>query len=287
MVLPPHPAANILKGILWMTLAVVFGVLTDAIFKHASGIYAVIQVVWARFAFQMLMVLVLFAPNLGRLFVTQRLKLHLLRSILLAVTSVLFVAGLRHIRLAEASAILFLAPFVVAAVSGPLLGERVGRGKVVAVCLGFLGALVVIRPGLGFLHWAAVFPAISAVTFGLYQVTTRELNRTEDTRTMLLYTGLAGTVILTAIVPFQWSTPDPIGWVLLSVPAALGGLHHFAMIRALKWGPAATIAPFDYSRLIWAAVLGFVVFDELPDGWTVLGAAIIAASGLYLMRDRS
>ena len=267
-----------------MTLAVVFGVLTDTIFKQASTSYAIIQVVWARFAFQMLMVMALFAPQLGRLFLTRRLGLHMVRSLLLAGTSVLFVAGLRHIQLAEASAILFLAPFVVAAVSGPLLGEPVGRGKAIAVVIGFLGALVVIRPGLGFIHWAAIFPAAAAVMFGFYQVTTRELNRTEDTRTMMLYTGLAGSVILSILVPFHWSTPDATGWVLLIIPAALGGLHHFAVIRALTWGPAATIAPFDYSRLIWAALLGFLVFDDVPDMWTIVGAAVIVGSGLYLIR---
>ena len=145
--------------------------------------------------------------------------------------------------------------------------------------------MIVIRPGLGFLHWAAVFPVGAAVLFAFYQITTRELNRTEDKRTTLLYTGLAGAIGSSLAAPFDWTTPDAFGWLLLTVPAVLGGLHHFSVIRALGCAPASIISPFDYSRLIWAAVLGYLVFGDVPDVWTGIGAAVIVVSGLYVLRD--
>ena len=280
----PGRPTNVLRGILWMTFTAATAAMADATVKSLGQTFPVVQVVWARFTIQVAIVFLLFAPRLPQLLVTQRPFLQLLRSTFLAAAAFFMTLALTFLPLAEVSAILFLAPLVVAALSAPLLGEKVRPGCWIAIGIGFTGILVIVRPGGAFMQWAALLPLIPAVSYALFQVATRSLSRTEDPRTTLLYTGLAGAVGLSFLVPFHWRTPDMTEWLWLSVPAVLAGLSHFGLIRALAWAPAAVIAPFDYSRLIWAVMFGFIIFGDLPNLWTLVGAAIIVGGGLYIFQ---
>src|SRR5262249_37922351 len=142
----------------------------------------------------------------------------------------------------------------------PFAGETVGPRRWTAVFVGFLGALVIIRPGFGMAHWAAILPVIVAVCYALYQISTRVLSPSDDPSTTLFYTRLVGVVVTTALVPFEWRTPALVGWAMLVPMGVFGGLGHYLVIRALAATPASVLAPLGYVPLIWATVLGYVVF---------------------------
>jgi drug/metabolite transporter (DMT)-like permease len=184
--------------------------------------------------------------------------------------------------MAEANGILFVTPILVAALSAPLLGERVDWRRWVGVAVGFAGALIIIRPGSGAMHLSALFPLGSACLFALYQIATKELSLTDSTMTTLFYSGVVGALLTSLAVPFFWITPSPSEWFFLVILGVLSGSTHFCLIRAFESAPAATVAPFMYSTLIWATMSGYVFFDDLPDIWTLVGAAIIAGSGIYI-----
>lgn len=276
------PSAGIGRGIAWMLLSVLIASGMDAISKYLGQTYPVPQIVWARYIFQAVVVILALWPRLPVLVRTQRLGMQLLRSAMLLGATVTFLFGLQRIPLAEASSILFLAPLIVTALSLPFLREYVGARRWAAVFLGFVGALIVIRPGGGFLHIWAVFPLVTAFLYALYMVTTRQLSRTDSSLTTLIYTASVGTLVMSAVVPFVWVAPDAQGWVLMVVLGVMGGANHLALILAFKAAPAAVVSPFDYSRLIWATILGFLLFNDLPDVWTITGAALIVGSGLYV-----
>ena len=259
----------------------------DATSKYLSQFYPVFQIVWARYFFQAALVFVVFGPRLPQLAKTRRLGMQLLRSAILLVASALFIFGLRRLPLADGSAIIFLAPLIVTALSVPLLKERVGPRRWAAVIVGLIGALIIVRPGMGVMQTAALFPVGTAVLYAFYMIATRLLSHTDSAVTTLIYTACVGAVVMSAVVPFVWQTPDMKGWFLMVMLGFLGGGCHFALIKAFEAAPASVVTPFEYSRLIWATALGFVVFGDLPDGWTIVGAVLIVAAGLYVFRRES
>lgn len=275
------------RGIGWMLLSVCLAAVMDAMSKYLVQSYPVIQVVWARYFFQAIVVCLVLGGRLRPIVATRKLGLQIARSGLLLGASLAFVYGLKHIPLAEASTILFLAPLIVTALSVPLLGEVVGWRRWAAVAAGFVGALIIVRPGAGIFDMAVAFPVATAVFYAFYMIATRRLSRFDPALTTLFYTALVGALALSAVVPLSWRTPDVEGWGLMVVLGGLGGLCHFALIRAFAAAPAVVITPFEYSRLIWAAGFGLLLFGDFPDGWTMLGALIIVGSGLYVFhRER-
>ncbi len=282
---PPGPTAASAasrRGILWMLLTTVLFVTMDAVAKHLAQSYPVPQVVWARYVFHVLLLALFLGRRLPRAMQTGRLGLQLLRSVFLLGATGLFFSALSFIPLADASAIMFVAPIVVTALSLPLLGERVGPRRWASIVIGFAGALVIIRPGGEAMHWAAFLALGAAGCYALYQVTTRMLARSDAALTTLAYSALIGAVAASTAVPFFWHTPDLAGWLAMVAMGLIGGVGHFALIKAFEATPAATVTPFGYAALIWATLYGFFVFGDLPDLWTVLGALIIAGSGLYI-----
>jgi len=279
------PSGNARHGILWMLLAMLIAVGVDTLHKTLAQTFPVPQLVWARFAFHMVLVTLILGRRLPRVMVTRRFDLQVARSFFLICGTILFVYGLSLMPLADITAILFVAPILVTALSAPLLGERVNHRQWIGMVLGFAGALVIIRPGSGVMQLAALFPLGTAFFFALYQITTKQLSRTEHTMTMLFYSGLLGALAMSVAVPFFWVTPGAAEWLLLAMLGVFGSATQFCMIKAFEAAPATTVAPFLYSTLIWATVSGFVFFDDLPDAWTVVGAAIIAFSGLYIARQ--
>jgi drug/metabolite transporter (DMT)-like permease len=194
----------------------------------------------------------------------------------------------RYLQLDEALAILFSTPFMVAILAGPMLGEWVGWRRWIAIGVGFAGVMVVIRPGFGGLHWAAMLSGASAVCYAFYSITTRMLARYDSSQTTLFYSNLFGTAIMVPVLPFVWTPPRSIlDGVLMVAMGAFGAFGHFLLIVAHRHAPASVLSPFMYTQLIWATTFGYLVFANVPNHWTLTGAAIVIGSGLYLLhRER-
>lgn len=287
----PSPTSKIaapLRGILLMLASGAILAMLDATGKYLTRDYSIVQISWARYTFHMLCVPALVGGwRPAAILRTRRLGLQIARSVLLLASTLLFFLAVKLMPLADVAAITMIGPLIVTGLSVPLLGEKVGRRRWSAVVVGFLGALVIIRPGFGMAHWAAILPVVVAACYALYQISTRVLSRSDDPSTTIFYTGLVGVVVTTALVPFDWRTPDLAGWVMLVPLGVFGSLGHFLVIRALGLAPASMLAPLGYVPLIWATMLGFAVFGDLPDLWTFVGAAIVTGSGLYVLyRER-
>ena len=255
----------------------------EGIVKYLSRDYDVVQVVWGRYTFHALVFLVIFArTGIWSQMRTSRPFLQLGRSVILLMGTILFFSALGYLSLADAVAINFFAPLLVTAISIPILKEQVGIRRWTAIVVGFLGVLVIIRPGLGVMHWAAVLPLGTAVCYAFYQILTRIAGRTDHARTSLFWSAAVGTLVMSAIVPFRWTPPDAVGWAMMVSTGLIFGLGHYLLIMALERAPASLLSPFLYSQLIWAILIGFLVFGDFPDGYSFLGAAIVIGSGLYV-----
>jgi drug/metabolite transporter (DMT)-like permease len=272
-------------GIGLAVLAVVLFTVMDTIGKSLTASYPVEQVVWARYFFSLLILGLLIPPvGVRELVGTRRMGLQLGRGLLLALATLCMMSAISVIPLADAYTITFAAPHLVTVFSIPLLGERVGWRRWSAVLVGFAGVLIVIRPGIGAVHWAMVLPLITAVCFALYQILTRKVSAGpgESPFAMLFYLGLVGTVVFSALVPFVWRPVATLDWAWMVTMGVLGAVGHLMLIRALTLIPASVVSPFMYTQIVWALILGYLVFGDLPDGWMLTGAAVIIASGLFV-----
>ena len=223
-------------------------------------------------------------PRLARLRARRHALLWLRTGAWISVTF-LFYAGLRHVPLAESIMLVNTAPFMIALLAGPCLGERMTRGAWAAVAIGFAGTIVVLRPGLGALHWAAILPLLTAAGFSITQIVTRRLSIEEDHWTILLYTAGLGALLLTPFGLAAWSSGTTfLDWTLLATVGAIAAAADTALLAALRRAPASTLAPVQYSQILWAMLAGLVVFAEFPDRFALAGAAIIVAGGLLLWR---
>jgi drug/metabolite transporter (DMT)-like permease len=279
------PASNHLRGIGFVILMTITFSSLDASAKYFTTELPLWVLLWGRYFFNFLFVALFFfrgAP--AEIIHTRNLKMQILRSILLVSSTLTFWLALMFLPLADCVVILFVAPLLVTILAAPLLGERVGRHRWTAVILGFVGVLVVMRPGFTIFSWVSVLPFITALLYAGVQISTRILGRTEAPLTTLLYSSAGGAIICTVCVLFFWVTPSLQQWLVLGWLGFLGALGHYLMIKGYLLAPASLLAPFDYTTLIWATLLGFVLFGDLPDTWTVLGAIIIMSSGLYLIR---
>lgn len=270
------------RGILWMLLAVMLFVVLDTFAKLLSETYPVWQIVWARYTFHLVLIALFLRGALPRTLRTRRLPLQLLRSLLLVITTGLFFMGLSMLQLAEAAAVMLLGPLFITALSVPFLGEKVGMRRWGGVFAGLVGALIVIRPGTDVFVLASLFPLAAALVNAFYHITTRLLSHSDSSMTTLTYSSLVGAVVMTLGVPFFWVQPDLIGWIMMVSVGLIGGSSHFCLIKSYSEAPAAVVAPFGYSNIVWAVLFGFVVWGDLPDAWTLIGAGILVVSGLYV-----
>jgi drug/metabolite transporter (DMT)-like permease len=283
---PAPRETRILRGILLITLACGFFVVMNTGAKTLSAHLPVVEIIWARSLVHLVFVFALFAPTSGgwRLFATRRPAVQVTRSLLLLASTSFFFTALSRVPLADATSISFTAPFVVAALAGRLLHERVGTGQWLTIAVGFLGALVIIRPGFGHTSPYALLVFGSAACYSLYQILTRYVAGVDRPETSVTYSALVGTVLLSAVVPFYWRAPVTVSHALVLVSLGLlGGLGHYCVARALLWGPASILSPFHYTQLILAALAGYIVFGDVPSVWTWVGAAIIIGSGLHIV----
>ncbi len=274
-------------GIVLMVAAMACFIVSDAAAKRLTLDHDVVQIIWVRYLFHLSAMVVLLVP-FGRLSIrTARLKLQIGRSLFLLVATYCFVTGLSFLPMAEATTLLFLAPLLITALSVPLLGEHVGLRRWTAVIVGFVGVLIVTRPGFGVMHPAAAVVLVAALASAFYQITTRKLSSTDNAYTTLFYTAITGVVVFGVAAPFAWRPPTPLGWALMAWTGVFGGLGHLLFIKAHHLARVAVLAPFLYTQLVFAALVGFLVFGDLPDLWTVSGAVVIIASGLYVFfRER-
>jgi len=276
-----------LIAILYMcaTTVVMFPSL-NATMKLLASDYGVVQVIFVRSIGHLVLMLVMLMPGHGlRIFRTQRLGMQLSRSALQAISTAFYVTALTFIPLTTATTIAFTAPLLVVALSGPMLGEKVGVRRWSAVLVGLIGALVIIRPGGALMHWADFLVIGSSLSYAAYQLLTRRIARYDSSRTTGVYTIVVMLVISTVAVPFFWTTPDTLtDWGLFAVLGIAGGLGHFFMVKAYQLGQASIVGPFDYGQLVGATFFGYIMFYEFPDLWTWVGAVLLIGSGLYVAR---
>jgi drug/metabolite transporter (DMT)-like permease len=273
------------RGLLALLAGTVLIALMDALVKALSASLGTLQITWGRYLSSAILLFLVISPraSLARLR-TRNLPLQLFRVVMLLAASGLFFGSLATMSLAEANAIAFTTPLLITVFAGLILGETVGARRWVAVVAGFAGVLLVVRPGSGIIGWAALLPLVSALCSALYHLTTRVLARSEDPASTLYFIALVGGAGLSLAVPFFW-TPLTLPLALgLLVVGTLGTIGHFFIIRAFQLVPASTLSPFMYVYLVWAVVLGWLVFDDLPDLATLAGALVILGSGLYVWR---
>lgn len=283
----PGARSNLI-GIGLMVAAVGFFSCLDATTKWLSHSLTPAQMLFGRYFFSLLMVAAIFNPKIRPgVWRTKRPGLQIARGLLLVGSSTCAFVALHYLQLGQFTSIAFSAPLIVAGIAGPLLGERIGWRRMLAVLVGFCGVLVVARPGPG-MHPAALL-AIGAAAFNsVYMILTRRLAATDAPDTTLSWTCLVGTVAALPLVPFTWTHPaDPMLWLGLVAMAAFGTLGHGLLTLAHRYATASTLAPFFYVQLFWATLLGIIVFGSFPDSWTITGGSIVLASGLYLLwRER-
>ncbi len=276
------PEQRPFAAILWMLATMGLFVSMDTIAKTLTADLPPGQIVWGRYVFHALFLGIFLNRRLISSFRTKRPGLQLTRSALLLITTIFFFTGLKYLGLATMSAIMFVTPLMVTLLSVPVLGEPVGWRRVLSVIIGFVGALIIIRPGTEALGIAALLPLAAALFNSAYHLSTRVLAQVDSSMTTLVYTAVVGAVLSNLALFAGWVTPDPMQWLKLMAVGAIGCLSHFTLIKAFSMANAAVVSPFGYSSLIWAALFGFFVFGELPDSWTIVGALVIVGSGLYI-----
>lgn len=281
MVTPRGSATNA-RGILLMLSAILIFTVMDALAKYLLQHYGTLQVVWARYTGQTVIVVVLLAHRIGPLLRTRYPGAHLLRSIFQFGATACFFSSLGYIGLAEATAIMDINPVLITLGAALFLGERLGPRRLFGVLAAMVGAMIVIRPGMGVFTPAALLPLGAAVCYASYAIITRKVGRGESVWTALIYTALIGTIITSAALPFVWQPIAPAHIPGFLVIGALGATAQLCLIRAFTMTEAAVIAPFGYVGLIFATLWGALFFGEYPDLWTWVGALVIVVAGLYV-----
>jgi drug/metabolite transporter (DMT)-like permease len=278
----PARADRPFKGIALILASTVFLGASDVTAKYLSATLPSMEIAWLRFLVFALIMVPAMVPG-SPLYAMQsgRPALQVMRGIALLSSSVFFISGLRFLPIAEASATGFVSPLFVTALSILFLGEKVGMRRWIATGVGLVGVIIILRPGTGAFHPAAFFPLVSALAWAATLIMTRMMSGREHAITIMTYSSIVGVCILSALVPLVWVAPswnDILFGVLIGVASTAG---QWIVVLAFRYADASVLAPFSYTQLLWVSILGFLIFGELPDIWTVTGAAFIVASGLY------
>jgi drug/metabolite transporter (DMT)-like permease len=270
------------RGIALILASTVFLGSSDVTSKYLSATLPSIEIAWIRFlVFALIMFPAMLPGSPLYALQTKRPGLQAVRGVALLGSSLLFISGLRFLPMAEASATSFVSPLFVTALSIVFLGEGVGLRRWLATAVGLIGVLIVLRPGSSAFHPAAVFPIVSALAWACTLIMTRMLSGTERAITTMTYSSIVGVGILSALVPLVWVAPswhDIFFGIVIGVASTAG---QWIVVLAFRYADASVLAPFSYTQLLWVSLLGFLVFGEVPDIWTMTGAAFIVASGLY------
>lgn len=276
------------RGVVLILVATFCFASMDAMSKVLAETYAITQILWVRaLVFTAFAIWVVRRNGVGATLRSARPWLQGLRAVLLVIESGVFVLAFKLLPLADAHAIAAAAPLFVMALSVPLLGEQVGPRRWLAVIAGFIGIMIIVRPGFQEITWPILVPLLGAFLWAFYQILLRLCARTDSSDTTLLWTACGGLAATTLVAPLSWTPPDATASVLLIVLSLLGSFAHLAMIKAFERAEAIALQPFLYSLVVWAAVIGYIVFGDIPDRWVMLGATIIVASGLYAWHRES
>ena len=278
----PARADHPFKGIALILASTVFLGTSDVTAKYLSATLPSIEIAWIRFlTFALIMSPAMLPGSPLYALRTARPGLQAMRGIALLGSSLFFISGLRFLPIAEASATGFVSPLFVTALSIVLLGESVGVRRWLATAIGLIGVLIILRPGTSAFHPAAFFPIISALAWAATLIMTRMMSGREHAITTMTYSSIVGVGILSVLVPFVWVAPswhDILFGIFIGVASTAG---QWIVVLAFRYADASVLAPFSYTQLLWVSILGFLIFGEIPDIWTVIGAAFIVASGLY------
>lgn len=278
-----------LIGIGLMMIAFLLFSLLDTTAKWLNHVIPTSQTVWSRYTFSVLLVLIVINPRTKPgVLKTKKPVLQFWRSMFLFISTLLNFIAINYLQLSQTISIAFAAPLLVALLSGPILGEYVSRDRLIAIIVGFVGVLVVARPGFGGIHPVAILSIIGVVCYAMYVVMTRHLAAHDSTETTLVYSGMVGAILLTPVMFWIWQNPpDLFSALMMGALGLYAAVGHFALIRAHRFTPAYILTPFIYTQLIWMSLFGYLVFGDVPDRFTLIGGTIVIGSGLYLlMRER-
>lgn len=274
-----------LVAILLLCAGVSFFGIMDGLGKLLGPDHSLAQIVWARYAFAVPVVLAATRPaGWRRLLACGRPWLQAARGTLPMLASLTVILGVRAMPLADATAITFITPLLVILFSALLLHERVGADSAIGVLMGFAGVLVIARPGTGTIAWSAAFPLATAVFAALYQVLTRLVSDTDDPRTTLAWTVFTGLVLTTPMAIVTWRPAEVDGFIAMILSGLTFGAGQWLVIRAFAHAPATVLAPFNYTQIVAAILFGILVFGDLPDRWTLVGTALVVLAGAYVLR---
>jgi drug/metabolite transporter (DMT)-like permease len=272
---------NTLGALLTMLAMLCFAGM-DAISKSLVADYAVTQMMWIRSALFFLFAwFVVRKQGLRAAVRSARPGLQVVRSLVAIVEGGVFVLAFRYLPLADTHAVAATSPLIVIALGVLLLGERAGVARWLAVAAGFAGVLLIVRPGFRTIEWPLLLPLAGAVLWATYQLLTRLNSRFDSPSTSLLWSAIVAFIATSFVGPIDWTWPTPAAWALMVVISLIGAVAHYALIKALDYAEAGAVQPYSYTLLVWATLLGWLVFGDIPDGWTILGAAIVVLSGLY------
>jgi drug/metabolite transporter (DMT)-like permease len=278
----PARADRPFRGIALILASTVFLGISDVTSKYLSATLPSIEIAWIRFlVFALIMVPAMLPGSPLFALRTGRPGLQVTRGVALLGSSLFFISGLRFLPIAEASATGFVSPLFVTALSIVFLSESVGVRRWLATAVGLIGVLIILRPGSSSFHPAVFFPLVSALSWACMLIMTRMMSGREAAITTMTYSSIVGVGILSALVPLVWVAPswhDILFGVLVGLASTVG---QWIVVLAFRYADASVLAPFSYTQLLWVSILGFLIFGEVPDVWTVTGAAFIVASGLY------
>jgi drug/metabolite transporter (DMT)-like permease len=275
---------NLLLGVLFICMSGLTSPLMNGFAKLLGETYNSMQVSWARAFGHVVFMLIVFVPRFGlRMLRTRRLGMHLIRSSSLFVSNLVYFFAIGFIPIGDAASINMTGPLIVSALAWPMLHERTTSGRVVAVAVGFVGVLIIIRPGTGVFHWAALLVIFSALMNGIYQIVTRKIADTEAAETSAIYSSVVGAFGMFLILPFIWKTPESLTHIALFCSlGVLGAISHYFVALALGFAPANIVTPFQYVQMLGSVLVGYLMFGDLPDAFTWLGAGVVVVSGLYV-----
>ena len=276
------------KAILCMLMGAAVLTANDALLKWMTGGYHVGQIMFCRGLFVSIPLAFLIWRSGGlKSLHTENPKGHLIRALLVISGTFLFVSGLKYLPLTAAIAIAFAGPLFITALAPPLLGEHVGWRRWMAVLAGFIGIIIIMRPGGSVFQWAALFPLAASLTGAFRDVLTRGMSATETSVGLLFYTSLGVVLAGITVSPFVWQPVPLADWGWFAVNGFLIGTAHFLMIETFRYGEAALVAPFKYSGVIWAAIFGYFIWGDIPELRTVIGSTVVVIAGIYILhRER-
>ncbi len=280
-----HSSRHRLIGMGLLTLTTLCFAILDTTAKWLVLSLPVLQVVWLRFLTHCLFSVAVFAPSMGLALVRwHHPGLQLLRGLMLATMTGLNFWALQYLQLAETGAMQFSVPILIAVLSAWWLGERLDKRRWLAIALGFIGVLIIIRPGSQAFHPAILLSAGNAILYALFNMLTRHLASNEHPASMQLASAAVATVVLTPFALWSWQTPDSgWQWLMLAVAGLSGGAGHYFAAQAHRFASAAVLGPFLYQQILYMTLGGWLVFDQVPDQAVLLGAIVVVGSGLYLL----